>query len=401
MRVLKFDDDWNYEWPYGPLANDAYRDFVQIVERVAQQSANAWDVYEEVKHAFGNQSTSTSASWAESDAFRALSDAAKTPPVFLSAFWGLLRQWEKQGITVPSDERLNLILRKWSVPLHIDPPDLKLVVADFDEEEKKAGRSSVKPVFIKEELIGQGGFGTVYRVTRKTSAADFPCAMKVFDPSTFQKSRSRALERFKREMEILAKLQHRGIIGLIEAGFDEDNVPYIVMPLIIGRHLDDYAANEDRASVLQVFDGILDAISYSHEVEVLHRDLKPSNILVRESDDQPIILDFGCGFITDGLNKAAITTTQIGTARYIPPEVQDEPSLKTVKQDIYAIGVMLYESLSQLTFRSLKRKPLAAIEPVLKPVDTIVAKATAPAPERRYATASAFRQALRELEWSQ
>ena len=99
--------------------------------------------------------------------------------------------------------------------------------------------------------------------------------------------------------------------------------PYIVMPLIDGVDLRTAAASTDATTVLGMFREITTALAYAHGLGVLHRDLKPTNILVRHSDGQPIVLDFGSAYLLDELSSDSLTTGAVGTVGYIPKEVLD------------------------------------------------------------------------------
>lgn len=199
---------------------------------------------------------------------------------------------------------------------------------------------------MRENEIGRGGFGIVYRVTRTTKVGEFEFAMKVLDPSPFNTNVSRNFERFMREMNALKKLQHKGIVAHLEAGVDGDQKPYILMPFIAGKDLGQYLSGASLKRVFDAFGEILLAIQYAHDNHVLHRDLKPSNILVRSSDDQPIILDFGAAYLMDEVTQTQLTTTLIGSAAYIPSEVIADPTHHTHKQDVYACGVLLYQMIA-------------------------------------------------------
>jgi eukaryotic-like serine/threonine-protein kinase len=143
----------------------------------------------------------------------------------------------------------------------------------------------------------------------------------------------------------LRKLQHRAIVPLIEAGLDAEQNPYILMPLIEGKDLRTALLGANSATIIGTFCEILEAIQFAHEKNVIHRDLKPSNILVRTADSQPIILDFGCAYFLDDASND-VTTTLIGTSRYVPYEVFQNPKHRDVRQDVYACGMMLYEVIA-------------------------------------------------------
>lgn len=380
--MLNYDPEFDDEWKYAPLPAEAGRAFRSIIEGICRRSRNAWDVFETFKSSFGWAAGSSSESWAESDMSKALSSCQSNPAIYVVSFCNALEELSSKGVAVPGHEKINAILKQNEVPLEIVNKELILRLPDLEiedtvendpENESSGGRFT----FNKEtDLIGAGGFGSVYRATRQTSVGTFVHAVKIFDPSPFQPNFERCLARFKREVNVLSSLQHRGIVKLIEAGQLADRTPYLLMSLIDGARFDDFCETLDYVGRLRAFADVAGAVGYAHGQGVLHRDLKPSNILVQRSDSQPIILDFGCAFILDGIEETELTTTIIGSQKYIPPEVLADPKLRTSKQDVFAIGVMLYEAFSDTPFNLQSSRPLSAIDPVLEPVDRVVANST-------------------------
>ncbi|MEM6468155.1 MAG: protein kinase [Planctomycetota bacterium] len=122
-------------------------------------------------------------------------------------------------------------------------------------------------------------------------------------------------------METLSNLQHRGIVQYIEAGVDGEGNDYIVMPFIKGKDLRKATSGQDPTFTLSLYDSSLEPLSYSQQQGVLHRDVKPANIIVRESDMQPFILDFGFAYWLDNETSDSLTSRQFGTTAYIPVEV--------------------------------------------------------------------------------
>jgi serine/threonine protein kinase len=147
-------------------------------------------------------------------------------------------------------------------------------------------------------VIGSGGYGVVYKAARSTAVGEFEYALKILDPSPFIANYEKALSRFAREIKAVQLLQHRGIVPCFEAGIRIDKKPYVVMPYINGYDLRSAANGQRLSRILAMFIEVTGAVSYAHQLGVIHRDLKPSNILVRTSDQQPIILDFGAPIIS-------------------------------------------------------------------------------------------------------
>lgn len=380
--MLNYDPNFDDEWKHAPLPTEAYRAFRAIVDGICRRTGNAWDVFETFKSSFGWTSASSSESWAETDLSKAMSSLEGNPALFVVSFCNALESLSLSGVAVPGHDKINAILAQNEVPLVIVSKELFLrlpdmCVADSGEAEEGTEATGVRFTFNKEtDLVGAGGFGSVYRATRQTSIGKFVHAVKIFDPSPFQPNFERCLARFKREVNVLSSLQHRGIVKLLEAGQLADRTPYILMSLIDGVRLDEFCRHIDYISRLRAFVEVAGAVGYAHCNGVLHRDLKPSNILVQKSDSQPIILDFGCAFVLDGIDEPELTTTIIGSQKFIPPEVLAEPKTRSSKQDVFAIGVMLYEAFSDTPFNLQSSRPLSAIDPVLETVDRVVAKST-------------------------
>lgn len=231
------------------------------------------------------------------------------------------------------------------------------------------------------DVIGRGGFGTVYRAKRSTTIADFDCALKVFDPSAFIEDKERALERFKRETSLLQKLQHRAIVPYIDAGIDSQGKPFLVIPLIEGMDLREWSVANPNG-IARAMRELLGGLAYAHSNGVLHRDLKPSNIRVRNNDQQVIVLDFGCAYFLDQADVQSLTTTMVGSLGYIPHEVIKDPKLRTEKHDVFACGVILFELIAGHRPDLTEYEPLANIDPSFAQFDEIVLAATAPQKER-------------------
>lgn len=386
--MLNYDPDFDDDWKYAPLSIDAYRAFRAIIDGICRRTGNSWDVFETFKTSFGWTGGSSSESWAETDMSKALASLEKNPALFVVSFCNALETLSSKGVMVPNHEKINTILKQNEVPLEIVNKELilrlpDLEISDSDEDDERTETTGVRFTFNKAtDLIGSGGFGSVYRATRKTSIGSFVHAVKIFDPSPFQPNFERCLARFKREVNVLSSLQHRGIVKLIEAGQLGDRTPYMLMSLVDGVRLDEYCEPLDHVSRIRAFFEIAGAVGYAHSMGILHRDLKPSNILVQRADGQPIVLDFGCAFVLDGIEETELTTTIIGSQKYMPPEVLANPRTRSATQDVFAIGVMLYEAFSDTPFNLQSPKSLSAIDSQLEPVDRIVAAATARTADR-------------------
>ncbi len=273
-------------------------------------------------------------------------------------------------------------------------------------------------------LLGHGGMGSVWLAERADGLFTRQVALKLIH--TALKSRVTS-ERFAREREILASLNHPNIARLLDAGFSEDGQSYLALDYVAGTPLTTYC-DERRLSVherLELFRQVLSAVQYAHAHLVIHRDLKPANILVTE-EGQVQLLDFGIAkLLSEGETKET-ELTQLGgralTPDYAAPE-QIAGAPITTAADVYALGVMLYELLTGERPYKLKRDSRGALEEAILEVDpaapsraafteaaaaarattakklssilrgdldTIAIKALKKSPAERYATANAF-----------
>jgi predicted Ser/Thr protein kinase len=392
---LKYPAEWKFDDFEYQIPNDANNEFFNLVQTIAEGIERPKVVFEDFKSAFGMDSGSSSASWAESDLARAMDQAKDNAARYVASFYAGMEVVSGRGIDVPNVERLNKILAKWEVPLVIEPPNLRLKSGDIEFAASETVEQPSATAFIRGPVIGRGGFGVVYRITRKTCIGEYHFAMKVFNPSPFVQNMARAEARFKREMQALERLQHRGIVQFLEAGLDAEKNPYIMMPYIEGSNLRDALSGAKPDKVFRVFDEILQALEFAHKKGVIHRDLKPNNILVRSSDDQPIILDFGCAYMID-VEDDSLTTTLIGTSAYIPIEVHQDPKHRTVKQDVYSCGVLLYEVIAGRLPRSGEYKPIDGLIDGYEGIDKVIRAALAPE-QRRLETAEQMRSELNSI----
>jgi serine/threonine protein kinase len=190
------------------------------------------------------------------------------------------------------------------------------------------------------EMIGTGGMADVYigedqRLSRKV-------AVKVLrsdlarDPSF--------LARFRKEALAAAGLNHPGIVAVYDSGEEGQN-SYIVMELVNGHTLREVLQNPTTLTVersLEIIEGVLTALSYSHENGIIHRDIKPGNIMLTDSGDVKV-MDFGIARAMDDIGATMTSTWNVvGTAQYLSPE-QATGEACDLRSDIYSVGCLLYE----------------------------------------------------------
>jgi non-specific serine/threonine protein kinase/serine/threonine-protein kinase len=267
------------------------------------------------------------------------------------------------------------------------------------------------------ERIGEGGMGAVYRGERSDGQFEQHVAVKLVEPGI--KSHE-LMRRLRSERQILASLNHPNIARLLDGGISTDGHPYLVMEYIEGTPLSDYCKTHtlNIEQRLKLFRPICSAVHYAHQHLVVHRDIKPSNVLVAE-DGVPKLLDFGIAKLLEptaaGSQGSTVTTLNPMTPEYASPE-QIQGREVTTASDIYSLGVLLYELLTdqkphkiadkspqqvaQAICDTDPEKPSEAVtknakaggtgrtlEPISGDLDHIVLKAMRKEPSQRYASA--------------
>lgn len=215
-------------------------------------------------------------------------------------------------------------------------------------------------VYRLEEEIGRGGMGVIYRANRVDGEFDQTVAIKLIKRGM---DTDAILQRFRRERQITAKLNHPNIAYFYGGGSTDDGLPYFVMEYISGLPLYKYC-DRNRLTIrerLLIFRQVCWAVQAAHEIKVIHRDLKPSNIMVT-TEGKPKLLDFGIAKILDpelGSTDQVPTATQMRlmTPEYASPEQIGGEDLQP-STDIYSLGVILYELLTgHRPYRLIRRLP--------------------------------------------
>ena len=371
---LLYPGQWKFEGSGIEMPQDASDEFYELVEKIADGDKN---IVQAFKSAFGGFGESSGYSWALTDMNALFADKLDNAALFVDCFWNGVKKAKAQGAIVPEENTINKILSTHNVPLQIQLPNLIEISTGIIDPASVPSKAGETPTYKLCEELGKGGYGVVHRAVKDTTVASFEFALKILDPSPFVTDYEKALRRFSREVEALKKLQHRSIVQIVEGGLTVDNKPYIVMPLIKGMHLRDALSTMNLEEIIRVFIEILSGLAHAHKNDVIHRDLKPNNILVRESDSQPIILDFGASFILDQQTTENLTTHSAGTLGYIPSEVIADPKRRSHLHDIYSCGIMLYECIAHRMPDPANYKPLSDIDDKYKDLDTIVRNAIA------------------------
>lgn len=191
--------------------------------------------------------------------------------------------------------------------------------------------------------IGSGGMGTVFLAERNDGEFVMQVALKIVRQSVADRE---IIERFRRERQILADLQHPNIAVLHDGGLSEKGEPYLAMEFIDGETLIDYA-NAHKLSIddrIRLLIKVCSAVAFAHRNLIVHRDIKPSNILVG-ADGEPKLLDFGLAKSFASEDSQVLTTLRAFTPAYASPEQITGGNITTAS-DIYSLGVVLYELLT-------------------------------------------------------
>ena len=251
-----------------------------------------------------------------------------------------------------------------------------------------------------EARIGTGGMADVFRgfdpVLHRTVAIKVLNARFASDESF--------VDRFRREAQAAARLNHPNIVGVFDHGSD-DGTQYIVMEFIEGRTLAEALGAGRRptpAQAAEIARHICDALAAAHAQGVIHRDIKPANIMVTR-DGTVKVMDFGIARLVSGPETAPQTSAVLGTAAYLSPEqAQGQPV--DARTDIYSLGTVLYEMLAgrppfagespvAIAYKQVNEPPVppSQINPDVPPsLDAVVMRALAKNPANRYQTAREF-----------
>jgi serine/threonine-protein kinase len=255
---------------------------------------------------------------------------------------------------------------------------------------------------IKSEL-GRGGMATVYRAY--DPSFDREVAVKVLPREMVHNLVFRA--RFKRELKLIASLEHPAIVPVYDVGEEEDGRQYFVMRYMGGDSLSDWIKRGmlSLPETAIIIERLASALDYAHSKGIVHRDIKPDNVLFDETN-HPYLTDFGIAKLTETAVSATGGGT-MGTPAYVSPE-QAQGAKVDNRADIYGMGVMLYEMLTgdkpydadspmTVAVRHIT-EPIPEIlqaRPDLPPeVDTIIKTAMAKDKEDRYPTAIELARAL-------
>ena len=313
-------------------------------------------------------------------------------------------------------EVLSLLASHKAVPGGFVQERIKNAVISFQETgPTESGTTHVGPYRLLREL-GRGGMGTVFLAERDDDQYKASVAIKLV---RLGMDTEFILARFRRERQTLARLQHPNIARLLDGGTTEEGLPYIVMEYVDGQAITLHVKRQNLGITARVnlFLSVCSAVDYAHRNFVIHRDLKPGNVLV-DSQGVPKLLDFGiCKLLhADASSKVSGEETGPGlmTPNYASPE-QIRGEAVTLVSDVYSLGVLLYELLTEKRPRRLTGLPAqsttstqnqillpsAAVEDealarqLSGDLDNVLMRALETEPERRYESAALLADDLR------
>jgi serine/threonine-protein kinase len=259
-----------------------------------------------------------------------------------------------------------------------------------------------------ESELGRGGMAVVYRARRVDGAADQVAALKLLSMGGLDHDGG---ERFRRETDILARLNHPNIVSLLDAGIADDGTPWLAMPLVEGTRIDQWcqARHAGSRAVVGLLLEVCAAVASAHRNLVIHRDLKPSNVMV-DGDGRVRLLDFGIARLDLGDAEATATRWRALTPDYAAPEqLRGEPPSTAI--DIHGLGALAYRLLAgrpprrpdpdqAVTLPSLAAagQPDGAADhrqALRGDLDRVLMKALAAEPAQRYGTVEALADDLR------
>ena len=194
------------------------------------------------------------------------------------------------------------------------------------------------------EQIGCGGMGVIYRARQRHSRR----IVAVKRVLSYRADSHEALERFRREAQAVASLDHPNILPIYEVSESEDGLPFFSMKFAENGSLQENAPSLRNAprTCVQLMAKVARAVEYAHSRGVLHRDIKPGNILLNDRSE-PLVSDFGLAKLLDGNNDLTRSLTTFGTAGFIAPEQAGHAAVDfTPVADVYSLGAVLFNVLA-------------------------------------------------------
>ena len=234
-------------------------------------------------------------------------------------------------------------------------------------------QSALANRYLLERELGRGGMATVYLA--HDLKHDRRVALKVLHPEL---GMALGPERFLREIQYTARLQHPHILTVLDSG-ESAGLLWYTMPYVEGESLRDRLRREvqlDLPAAVRIASEVSEALGYAHEHGVVHRDIKPENVLLAK--DQALVADFGIAKALDAAGGEKLTETglSVGTPAYMSPEQAADSRKLDGRSDLYALGCVLYEC-------SLDSRPSRGLRPSRSWPATLWIRCRASAPSGR------------------
>lgn len=263
------------------------------------------------------------------------------------------------------------------------------------------------PAYRVDRLIGEGGFGQVWRATRESDGR--LVAIKILHLELIRSND--ALTRFAREMRAIERLDHRHVVRALDEGMLDDGRPYLVLEYIDGPSLRD-VINERSAlppsEMLAILEPLCEALDAAHKLGLVHRDVKASNVIL--GHEGPVLLDFGLVKLLDQEGPGLTSSrSMLGTpAAMAPEQMKGQPV--DARTDVYALALLAFHMLtgvppfggtpgvvqSYLQVHGPRPRPSAKVD-IDPAIDEPIVRALAPDPKDRFATALELLEALRAI----
>jgi len=262
-----------------------------------------------------------------------------------------------------------------------------------------------------DRLLGEGGFGQVWRATRDRDGSFV--AIKILHLELIRSND--ALTRFERELEAIERVDHRSVVRAFDHGTLADGRPFLVLEYIDGPSLRD-SIHERGAlpphEVLAILEPICEALTSAHTHGLVHRDVKASNVILGHDTQgpRPVLLDFGLVKLLDAQGPGLTSSrSMLGTPAAMAPE-QMKGLPVTAATDVYAVGLLAYHMLtgapafggtpgvvqSYLQVHGPRPRPSTKVD-IDPAIDEPIARALAPDPTQRFVSPHEFVVALRAI----
>lgn len=268
--------------------------------------------------------------------------------------------------------------------------------------------TTIKERYLIEKQIGTGGFGAVY-LARDQELLSKRVVIKLLHEESLQNEW--AVRKFRHEIEALTRIDHPGVIGVLDTGSMPDGVPFIVMQYVEGVSLRSVMEMAPEGMKFEHAANIIHqigrALTAAHEKGIVHRDLKPENIMIRSpsgGDEQVKIIDFGIAKVKDSqLAPSTVIAATAGTIAYMAPEQLNARPVAG-SADTYSLGAIAYEMLTgrrpfnpetafqlvEMQRAGVRVKPTDLRPALPQAVDNVILKALDYNPQKRYSSARLF-----------